>query len=153
MRVPLDGGQAEPAPGLQTPNAATWYGFSFSPSGSMLAGFVTMKDPATNNVVPEAILLSSYEEPKPTVRSLMLRQDITAPGSFTPDGKSLAYAIGENGTDNIWVQPLDGSPGHAITRFTSEKIYEFHWSPDGKRLAAVRGHSESNVVLFRESGQ
>ena len=41
---------------------------------------------------------------------------------FTPDGKSLVYASRENGVDNVWVQPLDGSAGHPITNFKSEQI-------------------------------
>ncbi|HEV2489622.1 MAG TPA: protein kinase [Candidatus Acidoferrales bacterium] len=151
MRVPLEGGQAEPAPGLQIPNAVAWFGFSLSPDGSLLAGFVNARDSATKNVSPEGILLSNYGGQKPAVRTLMLRQNIATPGPFTPDGKSLAYSIDENGAGNIWVQPLDGSAGHQLTHFTSEEIYEFHWSPDGKKLAVVRGHDESNVVLFRET--
>jgi Tol biopolymer transport system component len=54
---------------------------------------------------------------------------------FTPDGKSAAYAIRENGVDNVWVQPLDGSPGHLITDFKSEQIWSVSLSPDGERLA------------------
>jgi hypothetical protein len=41
---------------------------------------------------------------------------------FTPDGKFLAYPTRENGVDNVWVQPLDGSAGHPITNFKSEQI-------------------------------
>jgi|SRR5579862_233090 len=70
---------------------------------------------------------------------------------FTPDGKSLAYASQEGGIDNIWVQPLDGSPGHAATDFKSEQIWSFSFSPDGKTLAVLRGHWDSDVVLLQES--
>jgi eukaryotic-like serine/threonine-protein kinase len=70
---------------------------------------------------------------------------------FTPGGKSLAYAIRENGVDNVWVQPLDGSAGHPITDFESEQIWSFSLSPDGKSLAVLRGHYDSDVVLLQES--
>jgi Tol biopolymer transport system component len=70
---------------------------------------------------------------------------------FTADGKSVAYLIEENGVDNIWAQPLDGSPRYAITDFKSEQIYSFHFSPDGKSLGIVRGHDDSDVVLLQES--
>ena len=152
MRVPLEGGSAEPAPGLQGLRSAIWYGLNFSPDGKALAGFVIVREPGAKGLLPQAILLDNYESAKPTARTMKLKSGIFAPGSFTPDGKSLAYPIDQNGAGNIWVQPLDGSPGHAITNFTSEQIYEFHWSPDGKKLAVVRGHEESNVVLFREAG-
>jgi Tol biopolymer transport system component len=70
--------------------------------------------------------------------------------SFTPDGKSLAYAIRDKGVDNIWVQPLDGTAGRQITNFTSENIATFQWSPDGKTLAVARTQRTSDVVLLRE---
>jgi DNA-binding winged helix-turn-helix (wHTH) protein/Tol biopolymer transport system component len=72
---------------------------------------------------------------------------------FTPDGKSLAYAIRENGVDNVWVQPLDGSPGYPITNFKSEQIWSFSLSADGKSLAILRGHYDSDVVLLQETKQ
>jgi Tol biopolymer transport system component len=72
---------------------------------------------------------------------------------FTPDGKALAYGVRENGIDNIWLQPLDGSAGHYITKFTSEQSRGgFAWSPDGKTLAILRGHLDSDIVLLRDSG-
>ena len=67
---------------------------------------------------------------------------------FTPDGKSVAYTIRENGMDNVWVQPLSGSAGHPITDFKSEQIWSFRLSPDGKSLAVLRGHFDSDVVLL-----
>jgi Tol biopolymer transport system component len=70
---------------------------------------------------------------------------------FTPDGDSVAYAIREIGVDNVWVQPLDGSAGHKITNFESEQIWSFSFSPDGKNLAVLRGHYDSDVVLLQET--
>ena len=69
---------------------------------------------------------------------------------FTPDRKSIAYAVRENGLDNVWVQPLDGSAGHRITDFKSEQIWSFRLSPDGKSLGILRGHFDSDVVLLQE---
>jgi len=71
--------------------------------------------------------------------------------SFTPDGTAVAYPIRENGVDNIWVQPLNGSNGKRITAFDSEQILNFHWSPDGRKLCVLRGHTDSDVVLIRDS--
>ena len=70
---------------------------------------------------------------------------------FSPDLKSVAFAIRENGVDKVWVQPLDGSPGHAIADFKSEQIWSFSLSPDGKNLAVLSGHYDSDVVLLQES--
>ena len=57
----------------------------------------------------------------------------------------------EKGVDNVWLQPLDGSAGHAITDFKSEQIWSFSLSPDGKSLAVLRGHWDSDVVQLQES--
>jgi Tol biopolymer transport system component len=56
----------------------------------------------------------------------------------------------ERGVDNILLQPLDGSPGHQVTDFTSENISQFQWSPDGKTFAVARVHDTSDVVMLRE---
>jgi eukaryotic-like serine/threonine-protein kinase len=70
---------------------------------------------------------------------------------FTPDGQSIAYAIRKAGVDNIWVQPLTGSAGYPITDFKSEQIWSFRLSPDGKSVAVLRGHHDSDVVLLQEA--
>jgi len=69
---------------------------------------------------------------------------------FARDGKAVVYVTRDNGVDNLWSQPLDGSKGHALTDFKSERIFDFHWSFDGKQLALVRGHTDSDVVLIRD---
>ena len=71
----------------------------------------------------------------------------------TPDGKAVAYPIRESGVDNLWVQLIDGAQGKQVTSFPAEQILAFHWSPDGKSLAFLRGHTDSDVVLIKEMGQ
>jgi Tol biopolymer transport system component/predicted Ser/Thr protein kinase len=73
------------------------------------------------------------------------------PLRFSADGKAIVYPIREKGVDNLWRQPLDGSPGRQLTNFTSLKIYSYQWSPDGKSLALVRGDSPSDLVLIQNS--
>lgn len=70
---------------------------------------------------------------------------------FARDGKGVVYVTRDNGVDNLWLQPLDGMKGKPITNFTSERIFDFHWSFDGKQLALVRGHTDSDVVLIRQN--
>lgn len=70
---------------------------------------------------------------------------------FSPDGKAIIYPIREKGVDNLWLQPLDGSPGRQLTKFDSLKIYSYQWAPDRKRLALVRGDDPSDVVLIQDS--
>ena len=42
-------------------------------------------------------------------------------------------------------------PGKQLTDFKLEFIRDFDYSYDGKQLAIIRGHRESDVVLIRDS--
>jgi hypothetical protein len=46
---------------------------------------------------------------------------------------------------------VDGSAGRQVTDFKSEQIWSFDLSPDGKKLAVLRGHFVSDVVLLQET--
>jgi Tol biopolymer transport system component/predicted Ser/Thr protein kinase len=142
-RVPLDGsGKTEAISGIPQGYIPVG-GLSVSPDGKTLATAVAK----TAEAVKIALFdLGSASPPRMLDASHYLREV-----QFTPDGKSLAYAIRDNGVDNVWVQPLDGSAGHPITDFKSEQIWSFHLSPDGKSLGILRGHFDFDVVLLQES--
>jgi Tol biopolymer transport system component len=70
---------------------------------------------------------------------------------FTPDGNAVVYPIGKNGTDNLWLQPLDGSRGRQITNFKSDTISAFRFSPDGETIGVLLSHTESDAVLPRDA--
>jgi Tol biopolymer transport system component len=55
--------------------------------------------------------------------------------------------------DNLWLQPLDNSPYRQLTHFTSERIAQFAFSPDGSQIAFEHGHTESDAVLLRDLGR
>ena len=120
---------------------------SISLDGKLLA---YAADQVSGAQTTESIALLNLESPA-SPRLIATHSGRSGGVQFTPDGKSVAYPIRENGVDNIWVQPLDGSGGRQITHFTSDQIDAFHWSPDGKNLALLRSHSESDVVLLQES--
>jgi serine/threonine protein kinase len=147
----LDGsGKGEPIREAAVPNAFILDGnAALSADGKVLAYVAEVVNAETQNG-HEKIALLDLGASAP--RLLEADQRIAPAGiQFTPDGKGVAYPIRENGIDNMWIQPLDGSPGHQITNFTSDQIGQFHWSPDGKTLGVTRGHSESDVVLLQEN--
>ena len=90
--------------------------------------------------------------PKPQVKFLDPDPRFTSSPKFTPDGKALVYVIHEKGTDNLWLQPLDGSPGRQVTNFQGDAIQYYLFSPDGKTLGVMRTHIESDVVLLHDTG-
>ena len=69
---------------------------------------------------------------------------------FTPDGKALAFVIEDQGVDNVWIEPLDGSPLRQITNFKSQEILDFRWSADGKSLAVLRIDPMADVILLHD---
>jgi serine/threonine protein kinase/dipeptidyl aminopeptidase/acylaminoacyl peptidase len=139
MKVPIDGGATQRVTDLSSAGL-----FDVSPDGSTVA-FTTVDHAGGHE---EKLVLVATDTGK--VRQ-MLKYEKTGWETvrFTPDGKALAYTIRENGVDNLWQQNLDGSPGKQLTAFKSEQIKDFHWSFDGKQLAMVRGHTDSDVVLMR----
>ncbi len=60
----------------------------------------------------------------------------------------LQYMWTQNGTTNIWEQPLAGGYPKQITKFTSGRIFDFSWTADGKLLLLTRGETSSDVVLL-----
>jgi serine/threonine protein kinase len=153
MRVPLDGsGKPESVPGAVIPN--TILGdqvMGLSPDGKLLAFLVASTGSGDESTTQRIALVPLDEGAQPHLRFLQANPHVSAGPRFSPDGKSLIYPIRTNGVDNLWLQPLDGSTGRAISNFPTEQIQTFHFSPDGKSLAILRQHIESDVVLLRDS--
>ena len=118
---------------------------NISPDGKYLA-FQTQ--PTTGGAVVIRIL--DFETLKPVTE---IPRDPRATGEirYTADGKTIGYPIRENGLYALWVSPVDGSPGHRVTEFGADRIEDFHWSADGKTLGILRSHSDSDVVLLRQT--
>ena len=85
------------------------------------------------------------------VKTMAFERPRSGPLRFSHDGKAIVYPVRRGGVDNLWSQPLDGSPGKQLTDFKSENIIDFHWSLDGSQLGVIRGHADSDVVLIRDS--
>jgi eukaryotic-like serine/threonine-protein kinase len=143
-RVPLDGsGKAEAI--IRMPQGYGAGLLNISPDGKTIATFAYLQ----YGVAPKIAVFGLGSSSPPRMLDASHYQG--SKFQFSPNGKSLAYATRENGVDNVWVQPLDGSAGHPITDFKSEQIWSFSLSPDGKSLAVLRGHYDSDVVLLQES--
>jgi Tol biopolymer transport system component len=56
----------------------------------------------------------------------------------------------QGGVTNVWSFPLDYKLPKQLTDFKTDQIYNFAWSPDGKRLVLARGTTTSDVVLIRD---
>jgi eukaryotic-like serine/threonine-protein kinase len=161
MRVPVEGGVAQPVPGSEVPLMyGGGVGQALSPDGKLLAfdaDLTAPNDPQSAISRLAVVELDSKAQssprlisPDPRISGGIQSGNYNDDLMFAPDGKSLAYVIRDKGVDNVFVQPLDGTPGHQITNFTSDTITQFQWSADGKTLAIARRHGTSDVVLLQE---
>jgi serine/threonine protein kinase len=150
-RVPLDGsGKPEPIPGSAVEGSfLAGRGIGISPDGKTLAYVVALTNTQGPTSADKIALLDLTTLRSP--RMFDANPRISKGVQFTVDGKSVAYPVKDQGVDNVWVQPIDGAVGRQITHFESEQILSFHWSPDGKKLGILRGHTDSDVVLLQES--
>lgn len=140
MRVSIEGGASRKIYGLPVARA-----FDISPDGKM-AVFPTFQHVGEHTDKLALVPLEANDSPK----LLDFQRPLVGNVRFTRDGRSVVYPIRDHGIDNLWQQPLDGSPGKQITNFTSEHIGDsFGWSPDGSKLAIIRGHVDSDVALIR----
>jgi Tol biopolymer transport system component len=151
MRVPMDGGQSEIVPGSVIPNSIVGTpSFDFSPDGKTLAFLSTQ---TTKNGTAQHIALVNLDTAaKSPARLIDADPRITGAPIFSADGKAVIYNIIDNGKQNLWLQPLDGSRGRLITNFQGEAIWSYGLSPDRKTLALLTNHSDSDVVLLRDTG-
>ena len=137
MKIPSDGGDpttVSPVEG-QTPH--------FSPDGSLLSLIST--DERTISIIrwSDGKLISSFPADQSAVLNIGAR--------WTPDGKAVAYIAAANGSQNIIVQPLDGSPARTLTDLKGGNIHNFAFSADGKSLYLARGYETHNVVLIENA--
>ena len=134
-RIPIEGGSPE------TIIKSSSVPYALSPDGKTVAIFEVRE--ADHKVM--LVLVSLVDGKKSTFEF----DPRGLPGlAFLPSGKAVAYRVREKGIDNLWIQPLDGTPRRQMTHFTAERIAGFAFSRDGAQLGIKRGHSESDAVLL-----
>ena len=68
---------------------------------------------------------------------------------WSPDGQAVTYIGDQKKMDNIWSQPLLGKAlTRPLTNFSSEQVFSFDWSPDGNRIACLRGIETTDVIYL-----
>ena len=166
MRAPADGsGTPEVVSGTRIPETFEYLGnFDFAPDGrrflfvdvtigagvgtSMRSNLVLGSVDASGDVAPSVLDRDPRFSAGVTATSIY-----TGGPKFSPDGKTLIYDITDKGVASLWIQPLDGTPGHQLTNFTSGHINGFHLSPDGKWIGVMRENDISDVVLLQETNE
>jgi Tol biopolymer transport system component len=117
---------------------------SISPDGKQIVFFFTDEKATTKRT---RIAVISFEGGLPA----MVFDFPLLPGQavrWSSDGRALTYLDARNGVYNIWAQPIDGGAPRQLTNFTTDQIFAYAWSGDGKQLACARGNQKSDVVLI-----
>jgi len=57
------------------------------------------------------------------------------------------YTLWKGVAVNLWSRSLSGGPPHQITN-SSDELYAYDWSADGKQLALTRHAQSRDVVLI-----
>jgi serine/threonine protein kinase/Tol biopolymer transport system component len=137
-RVPVEGGTPETV--VEDPSS----GFSLSPDGKLVAtlDIRELDHKLVLNVFSIADKKTTYHNIDPRASD---------PLGFAPEGNAVVYKVREKGVDNLWLQPLDGSPYRPLTHFTTDRIATYAFSADGSRIAMERGHTESDAIMLRDT--
>jgi Tol biopolymer transport system component len=69
---------------------------------------------------------------------------------WTADGREIVFVSMDKGVSNLWAQPIDGGKPRKLTSFTSDRIFGFDFSHDGKQIAVSRGTTTGDVVLIKD---
>ena len=137
MKVPLGGGEPQQLSNLHP----EYFPFSLSSDDKLLA--VVIYSPSTVKV---AVISAASGE---ILRILPTDKRFWSGPRFTPDNRSIAYAVRDDRGYGIWLEPFDGSPGKFLVQPGPDEIGSFQWSFDGKKLALTRIHEERDVALIR----
>jgi len=154
MQVPVEGGTPVAVSGSTIADATfSFQDIGISPDGRTLAVVITLITRREHNAPPQQkiALIPLNADPNSSARLIDADPRISNPPVFSEDGKTLLYAITENGVGNLWAQPVSGATGHQITHFTSEQMGYYQFSPDGKSLLLHRRHTDRDIVLLRDN--
>ncbi len=139
-RVSIDGG--EPVMIAPAPPGSL---IDISPRNGMIASYAFGRGPQSG-VNKISIISPNGKAP---IKTLTLPSTAMWPFHWTPDGRAIAFGDSRNNGANIWRISLDGKlDKKPITNFTMEKLFNFSWSADGKKLAVIRDTSVVDAVLI-----
>lgn len=123
--VDADGANARPVPGVGNANYPAWH-----PSGRMIA-YMEQADDGSH------ILLRDLEAR--TARRVSFSNGMNATPAFSPDGRTLVFSHGTDGTD-LWAVQVQGGDGpRRVTVGRGTDNISPSFSPDGRRIAFASG--------------
>ena len=118
---------------------------SFSPDGQMISCIL----PADSKMKQASIAVVSAAGGAPLKAfEVMTFAFYYHSARWSPDGQALIFPRTENNAINLWRQPLSGSLPRALTKFSSDSIYNYAYTRDGKSILLARGKVVVNVAMI-----
>ena len=145
-KVPVEGG--DPVP-LTTDYYQRDFALAISPDGKLIASYNRDRPDGAVRIAIHPFAGGGPIRILQIPRAKDLTQDFISPLRWTWDGRAVTYIDARDDVFNLWNQPLDGSPPEQLTHFTSDKIFWFDWSRDGKQLVLARGTIARNAILIK----
>ena len=71
------------------------------------------------------------------------------PLRWAPGNQAIGFVEKQEGTGNLWLQPVDGGQRRQLTHFQGGSVVDFDWSADG-RLAVEFSTVVREIFLVRE---
>ena len=148
-KVSIDGGKPE--------QLATLPGYALAPAVSLDGKLIAFHWLKRNLRVSPEIAVIPFEGGN-VIKSFPLpdqywRGVVKAALQWAPDGQAIDYAVFRDNASNIWRQLIDGSPAFQVTNFTDQQIFNFAYTPDGKKLVLSRGTYARDAVLLKLPSQ
>ncbi|MDI1241155.1 MAG: protein kinase [bacterium] len=143
MRMPVSGGKAEKfydAPGLSV------FMPRISPDGQRIAYTAFDVKTFQKKLYIATLEAGAFGKVEQAIEYNLINQY-----AWSPDGKALTVLTNRSGVQNIWRQPIDGSNPTQITDFKSGRIMNFTWTADGKELFLVRGNTNNDLILIKDT--
>jgi Tol biopolymer transport system component/DNA-binding winged helix-turn-helix (wHTH) protein len=119
---------------------------ALAPDGKLIACYFKVLPGA-----PLQLTLVSSDNGAPVKVFDRAAPDNYPPLSWTPDGRFVTYLNTRAGVSNVWGQPTEGGEPKPLTAFSSDQIYRYSWSPDGKQVLCERGYSQRDIVALSNS--
>jgi dipeptidyl aminopeptidase/acylaminoacyl peptidase len=124
------GAALEPLTAQQAINVRSIGDLHFSPDGSRVA-FVVTEPPSGTTRARHVWLLDVATK---QVRQLTYSAKSEESPRWSPDGKTLAFTSDREENQQIYLLPMDGGEGIALTK-GKRGVQSYSWSPDGKQIA------------------
>jgi Tol biopolymer transport system component len=139
LRISVEGGEPEVV------RAEYTAGGSISPDGKLF-GFGYMRRQEAG--APLAAFLDV------STRKTLIEVPLWSPGirggEWAPDSRAFDFRDTRGGATNLVRLGIDGRR-RQLTNYTSGRIFDHKWSPDGKYLGMLRGEENYDVVLISEA--